>query len=94
MFKPNIILIEPPAVSSFGNQRIFGGNGSNKSDFKKRLTIDNVCYLPNVHTVVTGIIYDRFPTIGKNWGKPNNWFHRNGYRKKTDIVTGARLMVK
>lgn len=30
-----ILLIEPPAVSEFGNQRIFGGNGSNKSDFKK-----------------------------------------------------------
>lgn len=30
-----IMLIEPPAVSRFGNQRIFGGNGSNKSDFKK-----------------------------------------------------------
>jgi len=35
MPKPNIILIEPPAVSLFGNQRIFGGNGSNKSDFRK-----------------------------------------------------------
>ncbi|GAG38344.1 unnamed protein product, partial [marine sediment metagenome] len=33
--KPNIILIEPPPVSIFGNQRIFGGNGSNKSDFRK-----------------------------------------------------------
>ncbi len=33
--KPEIILIEPPAVSKFGNQRIFGGNGSNKSDFRK-----------------------------------------------------------
>lgn len=33
--KPNIILVEPPAVSPFGNQRIFGGNGSNKSDFRK-----------------------------------------------------------
>jgi anaerobic magnesium-protoporphyrin IX monomethyl ester cyclase len=31
----NILLIEPPAVSPFGNQRIFGGNGSNKSDFRK-----------------------------------------------------------
>jgi radical SAM superfamily enzyme YgiQ (UPF0313 family) len=31
----NIVLIEPPAVSRFGNQRIFGGNGSNKSDFRK-----------------------------------------------------------
>ncbi|MFC1585332.1 B12-binding domain-containing radical SAM protein [Fibrobacterota bacterium] len=30
-----IMLIEPPAVSRYGNQRIFGGNGSNKSDFKK-----------------------------------------------------------
>ncbi len=30
-----IILLEPPAVSKFGNQRIFGGNGSNKSDFRK-----------------------------------------------------------
>ncbi|MBI5183065.1 MAG: cobalamin B12-binding domain-containing protein [Nitrospinae bacterium] len=30
-----ILLIEPPAVSKFGNQRIFGGNGSNKSDFRK-----------------------------------------------------------
>lgn len=33
--RPNIILVEPPAVSIFGNQRIFGGNGSNKSDFRK-----------------------------------------------------------
>ncbi len=33
--KMKILLIEPPAVSKFGNQRIFGGNGSNKSDFKK-----------------------------------------------------------
>jgi len=33
--KPNILILEPPAVSKFGNQRIFGGNGSNKSDFKK-----------------------------------------------------------
>ena len=32
---PRIMLIEPPAVSKFGNQRIFGGNGSNKSDFRK-----------------------------------------------------------
>ncbi|MCR4322407.1 MAG: B12-binding domain-containing radical SAM protein, partial [Candidatus Brocadiaceae bacterium] len=31
----NILIIEPPAVSKFGNQRIFGGNGSNKSDFRK-----------------------------------------------------------
>jgi anaerobic magnesium-protoporphyrin IX monomethyl ester cyclase len=30
-----ILLIEPPAVSEYGNQRIFGGNGSNKSDFRK-----------------------------------------------------------
>lgn len=30
-----IMLIEPPAVSRFGNQRIFGGNGGNKSDFRK-----------------------------------------------------------
>jgi len=30
-----ILTIEPPAVSKFGNQRIFGGNGSNKSDFRK-----------------------------------------------------------
>jgi len=30
-----IMIIEPPAVSEFGNQRIFGGNGSNKSDFRK-----------------------------------------------------------
>ncbi len=35
MRKMNILLIEPPAVSPFGNQRIFGGNGSNKSDFRK-----------------------------------------------------------
>jgi radical SAM superfamily enzyme YgiQ (UPF0313 family) len=33
--KPAVLLIEPPAVSRFGNQRIFGGNGSNKSDFRK-----------------------------------------------------------
>lgn len=31
----DILLIEPPAVSKFGNQRIFGGNGSNKSEFHK-----------------------------------------------------------
>lgn len=31
----NILLIEPPPVSKYGNQRIFGGNGSNKSDFRK-----------------------------------------------------------
>ena len=30
-----ILIIEPSAVSKFGNQRIFGGNGSNKSDFRK-----------------------------------------------------------
>lgn len=30
-----ILLIESPAVSKYGNQRIFGGNGSNKSDFRK-----------------------------------------------------------
>ena len=30
-----ILIIEPPAVSPFGNQRIFGGNGSNKSAFRK-----------------------------------------------------------
>ncbi len=30
-----ILIIEPPAVSRFGNQRIFGGNGSNKSNFRK-----------------------------------------------------------
>jgi len=35
MSKLKILLIEPPAVSPFGNQRIFGGNGSNKSDFRK-----------------------------------------------------------
>lgn len=35
MSKPNILLLEPPAVSRFGNQRIFGGNGSSKSDFRK-----------------------------------------------------------
>jgi anaerobic magnesium-protoporphyrin IX monomethyl ester cyclase len=33
--KMKILIIEPPAVSEFGNQRIFGGNGSNKSEFKK-----------------------------------------------------------
>ena len=31
----NILLLEPPAVSKFGNQRIFGGNGSNKSVARK-----------------------------------------------------------
>jgi len=31
----NLLLLEPPSVSEFGNQRIFGGNGSNKSDFSK-----------------------------------------------------------
>ncbi len=35
MKSKKILLIEPPAVSKFGNQRIFGGNGSNKSDFRK-----------------------------------------------------------
>ena len=35
MLSSKILLIEPPAVSPFGNQRIFGGNGSNKSDFRK-----------------------------------------------------------
>ena len=35
MKQPFVLLIEPPVVSKFGNQRIFGGNGSNKSDFKK-----------------------------------------------------------
>ena len=30
-----ILIIEPPAVSKYGNQRIFGGNGSNKSEFRK-----------------------------------------------------------
>lgn len=35
MSSPKILLIEPPAVSKFGNQRIWGGNGSNKSDFHK-----------------------------------------------------------
>jgi len=35
MSRPRILFIEPPAVSRFGNQRIFGGNGSNKSDFRK-----------------------------------------------------------
>ncbi|MBW8000505.1 MAG: radical SAM protein [Planctomycetes bacterium] len=31
----NILIVEPPAVSKFGNQRIFGGNGSGKSNFRK-----------------------------------------------------------
>lgn len=31
----NILVVEPPAVSKFGNQRIFGGNGSGKSNFRK-----------------------------------------------------------
>lgn len=31
----NILLIEPPAVSKFGNQRWFGGNGSYKADIKR-----------------------------------------------------------
>jgi len=29
----NNILIEPPAVSKFGNQRIMGSFGANKADF-------------------------------------------------------------
>ncbi len=31
----NILVLEPPAVSKYGNQRIYGGNGGNKSDFRK-----------------------------------------------------------
>lgn len=31
--EPRILLVEPPAVSKFGNQRIMGGFGSNKTDF-------------------------------------------------------------
>lgn len=31
----NILLLEPPAVSKFGNQRIFGACGSNKSDIRR-----------------------------------------------------------
>lgn len=30
-----ILVLEPPATSKFGNQRIYGGNGSNKSEFRK-----------------------------------------------------------
>ena len=30
-----ILVLEPPAVSKYGNQRIYGGNGGNKSDFRK-----------------------------------------------------------
>ena len=33
--KPLIYIIEPPATSKNGVQRIYGGNGTNKSDFKK-----------------------------------------------------------
>lgn len=32
---PKILVLEPPATSIHGNQRIYGGNGSNKSDFRK-----------------------------------------------------------
>lgn len=31
----NILVLDPPAVSKYGNQRIYGGNGGNKSDFRK-----------------------------------------------------------
>ena len=31
----NIYTIEPPATSKNGVQRIYGGNGTNKSDFRK-----------------------------------------------------------
>lgn len=31
----NILVLEPPATSMHGNQRIYGGNGSNKSEFRK-----------------------------------------------------------
>jgi anaerobic magnesium-protoporphyrin IX monomethyl ester cyclase len=31
----NILVLEPPATSIHGNQRIYGGNGSNKSEFRK-----------------------------------------------------------
>ena len=31
----NIYIIEPPSPSKNGVQRIYGGNGSNKSDFRK-----------------------------------------------------------
>jgi radical SAM superfamily enzyme YgiQ (UPF0313 family) len=30
-----ILVLEPPATSIHGNQRIYGGNGSNKSEFRK-----------------------------------------------------------
>src|SRR5688572_32500381 len=30
-----ILVLEPPAASKYGNQRIYGGNGGNKSDFRK-----------------------------------------------------------
>lgn len=30
-----ILVLEPPATSVHGNQRIYGGNGSNKSEFRK-----------------------------------------------------------
>lgn len=30
-----ILVLEPPAASKYGNQRIYGGNGGNKSDFHK-----------------------------------------------------------
>lgn len=30
-----ILVLEPPAVSKYGNQRIYGGNGGNKSNFRK-----------------------------------------------------------
>jgi len=30
-----ILVLEPPSVSRYGNQRIYGGNGGNKSDFRK-----------------------------------------------------------
>ncbi len=35
MNRPLIYIIEPPATSKNGVQRIYGGNGTNKSDFKK-----------------------------------------------------------
>jgi len=30
-----IMVLEPPPVSKYGNQRIYGGNGGNKSEFRK-----------------------------------------------------------
>ncbi|MBI3607876.1 MAG: radical SAM protein [Nitrospirae bacterium] len=30
-----ILVLEPPAASRYGNQRIYGGNGGNKSEFRK-----------------------------------------------------------